>query len=67
MVVICLADDVAEMRLARAHGDTVDMHGAGAAKAAAAAEFRAGHLEMFADDPEQRRAVGRVHGLADDR
>ena len=36
------------------------MHGAGAAQADAAAELGAGHLQLLADDPEQRRVVGRV-------
>src|SRR5450755_4758519 len=36
------------------------MHGAGAAQACPAAELGAGHLQLIADDPEQRRVVGRV-------
>jgi hypothetical protein len=31
------------------------VHGAGAAQSGAAAEFRAGEFEMFADNPEQWR------------
>jgi len=31
------------------------MHGAGAAQSGAAAEFRAGEFEMFADNPKKRR------------
>src|SRR5258708_32982788 len=46
--------------LARAHRDAVEMHGAGAAQAGAAAELGAGHLQLLADDPEQRRVVGSV-------
>jgi len=46
--------------LARTHRDAVEMHGAGAAQACPAAEFGAGHLQLLADDPEQRRVVGRV-------
>src|SRR5258708_25844853 len=36
------------------------MHGACAAQAGAAAELGAGHLQLLADDPEQRRVVGSV-------
>src|SRR6266496_901520 len=35
----------------------VDVHGAGAAKRGAAAEFRAGHSQHVAKNPEQRRVV----------
>jgi hypothetical protein len=38
------------------------VNGAGAAQAGAAAELGAGHLQLFADDPEQRRIVGRLDG-----
>ena len=55
-----LARGVLGRGLARAHRDAVEMHGAGAAQAGAATELGAGHLQLLADDPEQRRVVGRV-------
>ena len=42
---------------AGAHRRAVDMHGAGAAEAAAAAEFGAFQIDGVAQDPEQRRVV----------
>jgi hypothetical protein len=36
------------------------MHGAGAAQTSAATEFRPGHLQMFADDPQQGRVVRHI-------
>jgi hypothetical protein len=36
------------------------MHGAGAAQPYAAAEFRPGHLQMFANDPQERRVAGHI-------
>ena len=38
-----------------ARRDAVEMHGAGAAEAAAAAELGADEIEVIAQDPEQRR------------
>ncbi len=38
------------------------MNRAGAAQAGATAEFCTGHLQLFADGPEQRRIVGRFDG-----
>ena len=43
-------------------GFAVDVDRAGATQAGAATEFRAGHLQLFADDPEQRRIVCRFDG-----
>ena len=57
-----LAGDVAERGLAGSHRFAVDVNRAGAAQAGAAAEFRAGHLQLFADGPEQRRIVRRLDG-----
>ena len=57
-----LADGVADRGLAGSYGFAVDVNRAGAAQAGAAAEFRAGHLQLFADDPEQRRIVRRLDG-----
>jgi hypothetical protein len=57
-----LAGDVADRRLAGSHRFAVDMNRARAAKAGAATEFRARHLQLFADDPEQRRIVRRFDG-----
>src|SRR5712675_943922 len=57
-----LADGVAGRGLAGSHGLAIDVNRAGAAQAGTAAEFRAGHLQLFADDPEQRRIVGRLDG-----
>src|SRR5688572_3991109 len=50
-----LAGDLRRGDLARARGTAVDMDGAGATQAGAAAEFGAAELEMLAHDPEQRR------------
>jgi hypothetical protein len=47
--------DFRKLGLARAHRLAVDVHRAGAAQSGAAAEFRAGQFEMFANNPEQRR------------
>src|ERR1700730_7882536 len=57
-----LAGDVAERSLAGSHGLAVDVNRTGAAQAGAAAEFRAGHLQLFADGPEQRRIGSRLDG-----
>src|SRR5947208_14782058 len=38
------------------------MNRAGAAETCAATEFRTDHLQLLADDPEQRRIVGRLDG-----
>jgi len=48
---------------ARARGFTVDVHGAGAAERHAAAEFRAGHVEGVAQDPEERHVWADVDVL----
>src|SRR6202040_646181 len=55
-----LAGRILGRGLAGAHRDAVEMHGAGAAQAGAAAELGSGHLQLLADGPEQRRVVGRV-------
>src|SRR5713226_2217776 len=57
-----LADGVADQSLAGANRLAVDVNRAGAAETRAAPEFRAGHLQLFADDPQQRRVVGRFDG-----
>src|SRR6202040_2200681 len=57
-----LAGDVAERSLAGSHGFTVDVNRAGATQAGAAAEFRAGHLQLPEDGPEQRRIGCRLDG-----
>ena len=57
-----LADGVADRGLAGSNGFAVDVNGAGATQAGATPEFRAGHLQLFADDPQQRRIVGRFDG-----
>src|SRR5215472_12474722 len=49
-----LADHIADRGLAGADRLAVDVNGAGAAQARTAAEFRAGHLQLLADGPEQR-------------
>ena len=49
-----LVDDIADLDAARADGLAVHVHGAGAALCDAAAEFRAGHAELVADDPKKR-------------
>ena len=38
------------------------MNRAGAAQARTATELRTGHLQLLADDPQQRRIVGRLDG-----
>src|ERR1700686_1158524 len=50
-----LAADGADGDLARARGDAVDVHGAGAALGDAATVFGAGQSDRVADDPEQWR------------
>src|SRR3982074_2839879 len=57
-----LADGVADRGLAGSNGFAIDVNRAGATEAGAASEFRAGHLQLFADDPEQRRIIGRLDG-----
>jgi hypothetical protein len=57
-----LADRVADRGLAGANGFAVDVNRASAAKTCAATEFRPGHLQLLADDPKQRRIVGRLDG-----
>jgi hypothetical protein len=46
-----LADGVADRGLAGSNGFAVDVDCAGATQAGAATEFRAGHLQLFADRP----------------
>src|SRR5262249_15933812 len=55
-----LAGGLLGRSLTGAHGDSVEMHRAGAAKARAAAELGAGHLQLLADDPQERRVVGSI-------
>src|SRR6185369_15107860 len=55
-----LAGGRGERRAARAHGLAVEVDRAGAAQLLAAAELRAGHAEVVAQDPEQRCARLRV-------
>src|SRR5450759_2085088 len=50
-----LADDVADLDTAGAHGLAVHMHGAGAAQRDAATKFCSGQSDFVADDPKQRR------------
>jgi hypothetical protein len=57
-----LADGLAERGLAGSHRFTIEVNRAGATQAGTATEFRTGHLQLFADDPEQRRIIGRVDG-----
>ena len=57
IVVIVGGADAVDRGDARAGGDAVDMHGAGAAQRHAAAELRAGHAEHVAQHPEQRRVA----------
>src|SRR5713226_10477013 len=56
-----LADGVADRSLAGANRLAVDVNRAGAAETRAAPEFRAGHLQLFADDPKQRRVTYHIH------
>ena len=46
MVVIGFTGGFADRGQARSHGDAVDVHGARAANAGAATEFRAGQIEL---------------------
>ena len=55
MVVIFASPTEPDRHRAGPRGDAVEMHGAGAALRDAAAVFRAGHADPFANDPEQRR------------
>jgi hypothetical protein len=57
-----LADDVAERSLAGAHRFAIDVNCASATQACAAAKFCTGHLQLFADGPEQRRIARRLDG-----
>src|ERR1700716_1137644 len=57
-----LADGVADRGLAGTHRFAVDVNRARAAETRAAPEFCACHLQLFADDPKQRRIVGRFDG-----
>src|SRR5215469_8785587 len=49
------AADIRQLHTARADGLSVDVDSTGAALSDAAAEFRAGQLEMLTDHPKQRR------------
>jgi hypothetical protein len=49
-----LPGNLAKGSLARPYRFAVDMNRASTAQAGAAAEFCAGHLQLFADGPEQR-------------
>src|SRR6266851_2581557 len=51
---------IGQTGLAGAHGLAAQVNRARAAQARAAAEFRAGHLQMLAHDPEKRRVVRHV-------
>src|ERR1700741_1574388 len=57
-----LADDIADSRLAGAHRLAIDVNRACTAQPRAAAELGAGHLQLLADGPQQRRIVRRLHG-----
>jgi hypothetical protein len=57
------AFDIRQRGLAGKDGLAVDMHGARAAQTGTAAEFRAGHFEMFAERPEQWRVAFCADGL----
>jgi hypothetical protein len=57
-----LAERVADRSLAGSNGLAVDVDRAGAAETCAATEFGTGHLQLLANDPEQRRIVGRLDG-----
>src|SRR5882757_4212117 len=57
-----LAGGIGNRRLAGPHGFAVEVDRASATKARAATELGAGHLQLLADDPQQRRVVGRLDG-----
>src|SRR5581483_3689526 len=57
-----LADDIADSGLAGPYRLAIDVNRACSAQARAAAELRAGHLQLLADGPQQRRIVRRLHG-----
>lgn len=57
------AGNVGDGQHARARGFAVDVHGASAALHDAASEFRAGHVQGVAQDPEERHVGADVHGL----
>src|SRR5262245_7321354 len=50
--------------LTGAHRLTVEVDRAGAAQAGATSEFGTGHLQMFADDPQQGRVIRYVDRMA---
>jgi len=52
-----LAGGLGNGGLARAHRLAVQVDSAGATQTGAASEFRAGHLQVLADDPQQRRVI----------
>src|SRR5213594_3152011 len=58
-----LAGRLCDRHLARAHGLTVQVHGAGAALRHAAAELRPRHPQALAEYPEQLAVVGGIHGV----
>jgi hypothetical protein len=57
------ATRLAHLRLAGAHRLAVDMDRAGAAQTRAATELRTGHLQVIADEPQQRHFIGNVNGV----
>ena len=57
MVVIFLPTASLKRGLAGSYRFTVEMNRAGAAQAGTATELRTGHLQLLADDPEQRRII----------
>ncbi|MGY2915201.1 hypothetical protein ACVWYP_000831 [Bradyrhizobium sp. USDA 3262] len=57
-----LADGVGDRGLAGPHRFAVDVNRAGATQTGAATEFGARHLQLLADDPKQRRIIGRLDG-----
>src|SRR5215470_8034519 len=57
-----LADRIAHLRLTGAHGFAIDVNRASTAQTSTAAELGAGHLQLLADDPQQRRIIGRFDG-----
>src|SRR5881394_409875 len=57
-----LAERVADRGLAGANGFAVDVNRAGATQAGTASEFGTCHLQLLADDPEQRRIARRLAG-----